>query len=123
MDPIILLPESVARQDGAGAEVPLGNAAGKPLLLTLEVTRIMELESLEVSVWGSPDREHWTLVQSFPKKYYCGTYSSLVNLSGRREIRYLRAEWKMTQWGHEGAEPLFGFHLSAAEAVLEAAGA
>jgi hypothetical protein len=47
----VLLPENVAQQDGAGAAIALDSARGKPLLLTLGITRIVELESLEVSVW------------------------------------------------------------------------
>ena len=59
MLPQFLMPESVARQDGAGAEIALDAGRGKSLLLTLGITRIVEQESLDVSVWGSPDKENW----------------------------------------------------------------
>ena len=46
-----LLPESLAQQDGAGAAIALDAERGRPLLLTLGITRIVEQESLEVRVW------------------------------------------------------------------------
>ena len=48
-----LLPESIARADGTGPEIDLGSKRGKLLVLTLGITRILEQESLEVTVWGS----------------------------------------------------------------------
>ena len=53
MLPNFLLPESIARSDGKGPEIDLGSKQGKLLVLTLGITRILEQESLEVSVWGS----------------------------------------------------------------------
>jgi hypothetical protein len=119
----VLLPENVAQQDGAGAAIALDSARGKPLLLTLGITRIVELESLEVSVWGSPDSRNWKLLQAFPRKAYCGTYSMALDLSRYREVRHLRAQWKMIRWGRGQIAPLFGFYLLAEDPVLHAVSA
>jgi len=54
MRPKILLPETVARKDGSGTEVALERGS-KSMLLTLGITRIIEREILDVSVWGSSD--------------------------------------------------------------------
>src|SRR5580658_3657581 len=94
-----LLPESVARQDGASAVFALEAARCKPLLLTLGITRIMEQESLEISIWGSSDQKTWELLRAFPQKFYCGTYSMSLELDRHPEIRFLRAQWKMNRWG------------------------
>lgn len=121
-----LLPENVARRDGDGAVIALEAARGKLLLLTLGITRIVEAESLEVSVWGSPDskpnQRNWKLLGSFPQKNYCGNYSLTLDLTRQREIAYLRAAWKMARWNRRG-EPLFEFHLFAEELLLRTAGA
>ncbi len=117
-----LLPECIARHDGNGAEVALESNCGKPLLLTLGITRAMEQESLEVSVWGSSDRRHWARLHTFPQKFYCGTYSLLLDLSRCPDIKYLRAQWKMNRWGRGEDAPLFGFHLRAEEPRLHAVG-
>jgi len=121
--PMFLLPENVARQDGFGADCALESDRGKPLQLTLGITRTMEQESLEISVWGSSDKRDWKLLQVFPQKFYCGTYSLVLELTDHPEIRYLRASWKMNRWGSGDSVPLFGFYLTAQEARLQAVGA
>lgn len=121
--PLLILPESVARQDGIGAEVALDANRGKTLLLTLGITRIMEQESLEVSIWGSSDRRNWGKLQVFPQKFYCGTYALPLDLSRFPEIRHIRAQWKMNRWGRGETTPLFGFYLLAEEPKLHAVGA
>ncbi len=113
MVPDFLIPETVVRKDGAGPELVLGEAAGSLLLLTLGITRIIEQESLDVSVWGSADGTDWGTkpLASFPQKFYCGTYELLVDLTGRSEVKHLRAQWKVNRWGRGSEEPLFGFYL------------
>lgn len=120
---LLILPESVARQDGSGAEIALESNRGKSLLLTLGITRIVEQESLEVSIWGSSDLKNWGKLHVFPQKFYCGTYSLHLDLARFPEIRYLRAQWKMNRWGLRETEPLFGFYLHADEPKLHAVGA
>ena len=114
MLPEFLLPETVTRADGAGPVVALEESGGT-VLLTLGITRTLEQESLEVSVWGSPDREQWQQLAAFPHKSYCGTYSLSVDLSRRPVVRFLRAQWKMGRWNRAGTTPLFGFYLFAEE--------
>jgi hypothetical protein len=118
-----LLPESVAREDGAGAEVALDTYRGMPLLLTLGIDLTIEQESLEISVWGSPDKLAWTLLQTFPQKFYCGTYTLPLDLTLHPGICYLRAQWRMNRWGVREATPLFGFSLAARQARAHTAGA
>jgi len=121
MLPTFLRPESVARESGAGPEIEISAAPSKPLLVTLGITRTIEQESLEVSLWGSDDRTGWRRLAAFPQKFYCGTYSLLVDLSHHGNVRYLRAQWKMNRWGRGDLQPLFGFYLFAEESKLVAA--
>ena len=119
-----LLPEHVARQDGSSSEVSLGSSRGKLLLLTLGITRIAEQESLELSFWGSADRENWKRLTTFPKKSYCGTYPLLLDLKRHPEVGYLRAEWRLSCWDQgEGLAPLCGFYVTAEEPKFQAVGA
>jgi hypothetical protein len=108
-----LLPETVARQDGKGPELSLDNGASS-LLLTLGINRIIEQESLDVTVWGSVDGQTWRQMAAFPQKFYCGTYSLFLDLEGRG-VKYLRAQWRMSRWGRGELTPLFGFYLFAEE--------
>jgi hypothetical protein len=112
MVPAFLFPDSIACEDGHGAETSLGDSRGRSLLLTLGITRILEQESLDVSIWGSADGHAWQLLASFPRKFYCGIYSLMLDLSRRCEIRYLRAHWRMGRWGGGESKPLAGFYLS-----------
>jgi hypothetical protein len=117
-----LLPEIVARADGSSAAIALEGIRGKSLLLTLGITRILEQESLDVSIWGSADEENWRLIGAFPQKFYCGTYSLCLDLSHRPEIAFLQVQWRMGRWGCAEPEPLFGFYVSAEEAHVHVAG-
>jgi hypothetical protein len=123
----VLLPEFVTRQDGMGPAIELPEteqeAGAKPLMLTLGITRIVEREILDVSVWGSPDGRLWNQVASFPRKFYCGTYSIVVDLRRHPGVRYLRAQWHMGMWDMQEPKPLFGFYLHAEEVKLHHAGA
>lgn len=112
-----LLPESIARADGTGPEIELGSKQGKLLVLTLGITRILEQESLEVSVWGSPDGERWGArpLAKFPPKFYCGLYSILLNLGAHDDARFIRVQWKMSRWSKRDTMPMFGFYVYAEE--------
>ena len=108
----ILLPEMVAQQDGVGVAFE-PEPFNTQWLLTLNVSRILEHEGLEVTVTGSPDREHWLPVARFPRKFHCGTYSHWVDLAKHPGVRYVRAEWKMTRWGLSESSVLCGFSVTA----------
>ena len=113
--PAFLVPENVVREDGSGPVIPLGSAQGKMLSLALGITRIIEQESLDISIWGSADGSTWGAkpVASFPQKFYCGTYTILVDLSEQPDVAHLRVQWKMGRWGRGETKPLFGFYVFA----------
>lgn len=113
--PNFLVPESVQRADGESEAFALGPLKGKLIVLTLGITRIIEQESLDVSIWGSADGADWgeRPLAAFPQKFYCGTYTIVVDLSKHPEVSYLKARWKMSRWGRGDPKPLFGFYLYA----------
>ena len=115
--PNFLLTELVVREDGSSKEFDLGPSAGKVILLTLGITRIIEQESLDVSVSGSPDGANWgpKPLISFPQKFYCGTYTLMLDLTPHADIRFLKIQWKMNRWGRGEPKPLFGFYVFAQE--------
>ena len=98
------------RQTGQVAEF-----GGSVILLTLGITRIIEQQSLDVSVWGSPDGKEWGAkpLISFPQKFYCGTYQILLDLTQNPDIKFLRAKWQAARWGKGDPKPLFGIYLFA----------
>ncbi|MDQ6759108.1 MAG: hypothetical protein M3Z32_04470 [Acidobacteriota bacterium] len=115
MLPNSLLLETIAQTDGCGPVADVSQEAGKLLVLTLGITRIIEQESLDVSIWGSRDQTDWGAepLASFPQKFYCGMYSILLNLSAHPEIKYLHVRWKMNRWTKGNLTPLFEFYVHA----------
>lgn len=118
----VLLPESVTRQDGTGPEIELEEGSNT-LLLTLGITRILENEILDVSVWGSADGFQWKQLAAFPRKFYCGTYSMVMDVSRHPGVRHVRAQWRMGTWDMQEPKALFGFYLHAEDVKLQHAGA
>ena len=117
-----LVPEIAIEANGEGEPLDLGDAAGKAVLLTLAVTKIAEQQSLDVSVWGSPDGTTWSAkpLKAFPQKFYRGVYYLLLDLSGHPDVRYLRAKWTVNRWGVGDLKPHFSFLVKVSEAAAAA---
>ncbi|MBV8820274.1 MAG: hypothetical protein JO022_18075 [Acidobacteriaceae bacterium] len=114
---ISLLEEALFRSDGVGPSIDVTTHQGKLLVLTLGITHIFEHEYLEVSIMGSPDGKNWgtaSLVK-FPRKSYCGMYSTLLNLSASPQVCYVRVQWKMSYWKKIKASFMCAFYLTAEE--------
>jgi hypothetical protein len=117
MLPVFLLPETTVREAGNGSDLDLGESQGRTVLLTLGITRIIEQESLDVSIFGSADGNEWGTkpVISFPQKFYCGTYQILLDLTQHPGVKFLRVKWNAQRWGKGDTKPLFGFYVFAQE--------
>lgn len=115
MLPDFLLPETTVREAGTGPVMALGANQGSVLLLTLGITRIVEQESLDLSIWGSSDESDWGSqpLIAFPQKFYCGTYQLLLDLSQHPDVQFLRAKWQVNRWGRGEPVPLFDLYLFA----------
>jgi hypothetical protein len=123
MFPEFLLPETTVREAGAGPEISLGTQQGETLILTLGITRIIEQESLDLSIWGSADGSDWGArpLVSFPQKFYCGTYQVTIDLSQHPDVKHLRAKWQVNRWGKGDSKPLFGIYVFAEATAREMA--
>ena len=117
MLPVFLLPETTVREAGNGSDLDLGESQGRTVLLTLGITRIIEQESLDVSIFGSADGNEWGTkpLITFPQKFYCGTYQILVDLTQHPDVKFVRVKWNAQRWGKGDGKPLFGFYVFAQE--------
>jgi hypothetical protein len=115
MLPAFLLQETTVREAGSGPELELGEQQGGVLNLTLGITRIIEQESLDVSIWGSSDGVEWGArpLLAFPQKFYCGTYQVMLDLTDRPDVKLLRVKWQMNRWGKGEPKPLFTIYVFA----------
>ncbi len=113
MLPQFLLPETTVREAGTGTEIYLGDELGETIIVTLGITRIIEQESIDISIWGSADGKDWGTkpLAAFPQKFYTGTYQILLDLAEHPETRYLRVKWQVNRWGKGDPKPLFAIYL------------
>src|SRR5581483_423028 len=114
MLPQFLLPETTVREAGQSPDIDLGETQVGTLILTMGITRIIEQQSIDVSIWGSADGTEWGAkpIASFPQKFYCGTYQLVLDL-GDRPVKFLRAKWQVNRWGKGDPKPLFTIYLLA----------
>lgn len=120
MLPDFLMPEQIVREDGVGVAVAIGPEPRPFVAITLGITRIIEQESLDLSIWGSSDGVQWGAkpLIAFPQKFYCGVYSVLLNLGDHPDVRYVRVQWKLNRWGRGEPHPMFGLYVFAEPAEV-----
>jgi len=81
----------------------------------LGITKIVEQESLDVSVWGSADGKEFgtAALLALPQKFYVGVHAGLLDLSQHPDVKYLQARWKVARWGVGSSQPMFAFYVFA----------
>ena len=111
----VLVPAgTVATTKGDGQAVDVGGAASRVFLATLSITRIIEQESLDVSIYGSPDGAAWVAkpIAAFRQEFYTGETPVLLDLTAHPDVRFVRAHWEMARWGRGTETPLFEFGVT-----------
>jgi hypothetical protein len=114
----VLVPaKTVVNAKGDGPTVDVRAATGQVFLLTLDIARIVEQESIDISILASADGATWDAksVAAFPQEFYCGEYPLLLDLSDRSEVKFLRAHWEVARWGRGSETPMFEFGLTIKE--------
>lgn len=111
MDTILVTEKTVVSAKGDGPAVDVSGAASRVFLLTLEITMIIEQESLELSIFGSADGAAWDAkpLISYPQKFYCGQSLLLLDLMAHPEVKFVRAHWEVARWGRGMETPMFEF--------------
>ncbi|HXZ40659.1 MAG TPA: hypothetical protein VEG68_07950 [Terriglobales bacterium] len=113
-----LVPEkTVVNAKGDGAAIDVSGAANCVFLLNLNITNIVEQESLDVSIHTSTDGTAWSPkpLTSFPQKFYRGQHPLLLDLSAQPNVKFLRAHWEVGRWGRGSETPMFEFSVSLRE--------
>jgi len=117
-----LVPEkTVVTAKGDGSPVDIGGAGNKVFLLTLEITNIIEQESLDVSIYGSADGATWGAkpLTNFPQKFYRAQHPLLLDLSAHNDVKLVRAHWEVGRWGRGSETPMFEFSVRIKEVPAE----
>src|SRR5712675_1275759 len=113
IDTFLVAEKTVVSAKGDGPAADVSAAAGRVFLLTLEITKIIEQESLEVSIYGSADGRTWCAkpIVMFPQKFYCGQAPLLLDLTSHPDVKFVRAHWEVARWGRGTETPMFEFDL------------
>jgi hypothetical protein len=113
IDTDLVAEKTVVSAKGDGATVDVSGTASRVFLLTLDIARIVEQESLDVSVSGSADGAAWDAkpVAAFPQKFYCGESPLLLDLTAHPDVKFVRAHWEVARWGRGTETTMFEFGL------------
>jgi hypothetical protein len=117
-----LVPEhTTVTAKGDSPAVDVSEAANRVFLLNLVITRILEQQSLDVSVFGSADGATWEAkpLAVFPQKFYRGQHPLLLDLSSQPNLRWLRAHWEVNRWGRGPEMAMFEFQITLKEVPPE----
>src|SRR5271166_1251502 len=116
-DAVLVPASTVANAKGDGPTVDVSSAATRVFLVTLAITKIIEQESLDVSIFGSADGAAWEAksIVAFPQKFYCGESPLLLDLTAHPAVKFVRAHWEVARWGRGTETPMFEFDVKLKE--------
>lgn len=122
MTEAVLVPaKTVANAKGDGPALDVSGASNRVFLVTLAITRIIEQESLDVSIFASADGAEWGAksIAAFPQKFYCEESPLLLDLTAHPEMKFVRAHWEAARWGRGTETPMFEFGVTIKEVPAE----
>ena len=105
-----LIPENTRLTSNAdGAPIDISETISRTFFCTLAISDQIEQESLDVSLWGSPDGLEFGKrpLLKLPQQFYCGTTKMVLDVSLKPEIKFLRARWEPNRWGRGTPAPMF----------------
>ena len=117
-----LIPQnSVLKAKGEGQPIEVSGAANRVFLMTLQINRVVEQESVDISIYGSPDGTTWDVkpYATFPQRFYVGETPVLLDLTDQGNVKFVRAQWDVNRWGRGSEEPMFDLSLSLREIPQE----
>jgi hypothetical protein len=121
IDAALIAAKTVVSAKGDCSAMDIGGAVHRVFLVTLEITKIIEQESLDISLYGSADGAVWSAkpLAEFPQKFYCGQWPLLLDLTAHPEVKFIRAHWEVARWGRGSETPMFEFGIRIKEVPPE----
>lgn len=110
-------PQTVVTAKGDGQAVDVTGSSNRVFLVTLSITKIIEQESLGVSIFGSADGATWEpkSLAAFPQHFYAAEAPLLLDLSAHPNVKFVRAHWEVGRWGRGTETPMFEFGVTMKE--------
>lgn len=121
LDAFLVPQNTIVTAKGEGEPLDVSSAASRTFLLTLSISKVIEQESLDVSLYTSNDGTTWDAkpVANTGQKFYVGEYPVLADLSQAREAKFVRARWEVNRWGRGTTTPSFEFSVRLREIPAE----
>jgi len=109
--------KTVVTAKGDGAVIDVSAATSRIFLLALDITNIIEQESLDVSIYGSGDGAAWSpkAIVAFPQKFYREQAVLLLDLTAHPDVKFVRAHWDVARWGRGTETVMFEFGVTMRE--------
>jgi hypothetical protein len=117
-DPVdLVVAKTVVTAKGDGAVIDVSAATSRIFLLALDITNIIEQESLDVSIYGSGDGAAWSpkAMVAFPQKFYREQSVLLLDLTAHPDVKFVRAHWDVARWGRGTETVMFEFGVTMRE--------
>jgi hypothetical protein len=117
MTDAVLVTQQIVTTKGDGPTVDVSGATSRVFLATLAITKIIEQESLGLSIYGSPEGTTWGAkpIAEVPQKFYCGETPLLLDLTAHADVKFVRAHWEVARWGRGTETPMFEFAVTLKE--------
>ena len=114
---ILVPPQTTVTAKGDGQAIEVDPAANRVFLVTLSITKIIEQESLDVSIFGSADGATWEpkSLAAFRQEFYGGEFPLLLDLTAHPNMQFVRAHWEVARWGRGTETPMFEFGVTMKE--------
>ena len=114
---ILVSPGTIATAKGDGQPVDVSGAASRVFLATLSITKIIEQESLDVTIYASADGSTWEpkSIAAFRQEFYTGETPLLLDLTAHPNAKFVRAHWEVARWGRGTETPMFEFGVTLKE--------
>ncbi len=92
-----------------GTPIDISDSVSRTFFCVLTVTDQIEQESLDISLWGSPDGLDFGKrpLLRMPQQFYRGTTKMVLDVSLKPDIKFLRARWELNRWGRATPIPRF----------------
>jgi hypothetical protein len=121
IDTVLVAEKTVVQVKGDSPAVDISPATNRAFLLTLNITNIVEQESLEIFIHGSADGATWDAkpLATLPQKFYRGQTPFLLDLWPHPQVKFIRAHWEVARWGRGSETPMFEFSLAIKEVPAE----
>jgi hypothetical protein len=102
-------------ENGVGETFDIGASSTRTFFCVMVITDQLEQESIDVSIWGSPDGQNWSThpILKLPQRFYRGETRAVLELVLRPDVKFIRARWDLNRWGRVAPLPMFkvGVHL------------